>query len=262
MISSTSSSSRDPELVWPRVRRWVVAACVGVLLGLGLYWITQGHDRGAELRVAASNRALSVLIADGEQRVLVLNATGPQDARAVIGLLVQPWERDPSTLIVSADQDNEEAIWEALQRLSLQQAIVVGAPGADPDWIEIERYCRDNGIELSYVGVSTTVQMTRFLLTIEPPGPTTGSFLELDHGSVRALIELSGRPAFGRYHVSVSDSPRGSPVWTDLQIAGADSRSMERASMIVLQSGDRVDLAFEDDRISVRGRAAETLKSR
>ena len=122
-----------------------------------------------EMRIAATDRALSTLIVDGDNRVLILNANGPQDARSVIGTLSHPWETKPSTIIVSADQDNVEALWEALQRLEPRQLIVAGAPGADPDWLVIERHCQESGIDVSYLEFETEISVALLNMTIVPP---------------------------------------------------------------------------------------------
>ena len=259
MISSISSNSHDANLVWPRRQHWIVAIAVGLAFGGILLWTSARGSGGSELRVATGGSAPSALLIDGDQRILVLNSAGPQDARSVIGQLIQPWERDPSALIVSAEGNNEEAIWEALQRMAIKQMIVVGAPGSDPDWTTIERYCGDHDVELDYVGVRTTIQLTTIEMSIEPPNTESGSYLELTNGMVHVLIELSGRPEVGRFHVSVSGSAREGSVWSDIQIVSGAAPLSNRSSLIPLRGGDRIDLTIDRDRVRIRGRAGENL---
>jgi hypothetical protein len=213
------------------------------------------------MRIAATDRAVSTLIVDGENRVLILNANGPQDARSVIGTLSRPWEAKPSTVIVSADRGNVEALWEALQRLEPRQLIVAGAPGANPAWLAIERHCQESGINVSYLEFETEIPLAELKLTIVPPEQNSqqpaGSYVKIKYGTVTAAVELSDLPESNRFHLIVSNDTGPHDPWSDLLVATtrADESNAERT--ISLEPGERIDAVLAPDEIRIQGRPAQ-----
>lgn len=236
----------------------------GLALILGLAWLTTAGAATPELRIAATNRAVSAQLVDGEYRVLILNARDPRDARAVIGKLAQPWEPRPSTIIVGADRDNASALWEALHRVEPRQIIVAGAPGDSTDWSAIERHARERQIQISYLERPTAIELDSTTLTISPPidaGPISNpSFVEIGRAESLIAIELAGLPERGRYHLSVSAEPPGPHIWSSLAVTMNDSSPSGSGRTILLSPGERIDAVVEPDRLRIQGRPARDLQ--
>ncbi|CAN5529544.1 hypothetical protein BH23CHL2_BH23CHL2_11320 [soil metagenome] len=264
LISSTSRSSPAHNTVWPERRHWFVATTVGVALIIGLTWLTTAGAGTPELRIAATNRAVSAQIVDGEYRVLILNARDPRDARAVIGKLAQPWEPRPSTIIVGADRDNASALWEAVHRVEPQQIIVAGAPGDSTDWSAIERYARERQIQVSFLEKPTAIKLDSTTITVSPPidagSISNPSFVEIGRSESLIAVELAGLPQRGRYHLSVSAEPPGPHVWANLAVTMDDSTTSGRGRSILLRPGERIDTIVEPNRLRIQGRHARDLQ--
>lgn len=256
--SSISSRSQRPSTVWPERRHWAVGAICGLLLAAILIWPVVGGSQSPEIRIAGTSRALSVLVVDGDARILLLNANGPQDARSAIGTLNRLWESEPSIIVVGADRKNGEALWEALQRLRPRQLIVAGAPGGEPEWIMIERYCKDAGIEISYLEEQAAIQLPSIKLTIMPPDSARDapSWVEVQSGTISAAIGLGGLPDIGRRHLAITDARNSTGTWSDVQVLAGQSRGGESGRSIGLGPGERINVILEPDRIRIQGRPA------
>ena len=258
--SSTSSRSRHPSTSLPTRRHWLIGGLFGALLALLIAWMTTGNAGTPTIRVAGTERALSTLIVDGNNRVLLLNARGPQDARAVLGTLSRPWEPEPATVVAGADRDNAAAIWETLQRLRPRQLIIAGAPGADPAWNTIERYCRESGIEISYLEHRADIELPSVTVTVVPPDSTNEepSYVLVATGDVRAAAGLGGLPpSIGRLHLAVSSDARNVGVWSDVWITpGARPERLTAAPAIRIDPGERIDALLEPTKIRLQGAPA------
>lgn len=236
---------------------------MGAVLGVFLIWLqVSPSDDASGVRVAATDGALSAQIVDGETRILILNASGPQDGRSVLGKLNRPWEARPATVIVGADRQNiVEALWEVVQRLEPGQIIVVGAPGADTDWALLERYCRDHDIDLRFLDSETILDGPTVAVKIVPPledaSSGTGSYVEISRGNMSIGVELGSAPSGSRYHLIVADGAVPDAVWRDLQVTTNREDNPAGIHAILLDPGDRIDIRIQDDALAIRGKAAK-----
>lgn len=195
---------------------------------------------------------------DDELRLLILNARGPQDARSVLGLLSQPWEAEPTAIIVGVDSNNVEALWEALQRTSPAQLIVAGAPGDDDRWLAVERYCREQGIRISYLEHATEIVLPALTLVTIPPvtngDRSTTSYTRVESGQITIGIGLGGLPDVGRFHLTASAEPPDGTLRSDLHVFL--SRNQDDGGSIGLSTGDRINVTVDSDRLRISGRPA------
>ena len=256
-ISSTSRSFRLPDRYRPVRRHWIAGIACASILTIAAFWIAEQRASQPEIRVSATDQAISTQIVDGRQRILILNARGPQDARSVIGRLNRPWEPKPSTMIVDANRRHiAEAVWESIQRLPLQQIIVAGAPGDDPAWTTIDRHCRDHNIDLRFLDNQTTIRLESLQLMIHPPDDGSGfggGFVDISSGPLVVTIAMSGVPVHGRRHVIVGDRLPAESAWSDLSVVGESDFSELRARRMVLPVGDRIDIDVGIDQIRIEG---------
>ncbi len=248
----------------PTRREWIAGALCACVVAIMLFWSNVGSASSPELRIAASDGALSTLVIAGDQRILIMNAMGPQDARATIGLVRRPWEPEPTALVVSIDRNNGEAVWEALQRTEPAQLIVAGAPGDDALWSSIERYCRDNDIALSYLNAETEIALDTLTLTILPPRDTDqsnhASFARITGNDTAIVVGLGGLPATGHYHLAIgSDEP---PVRMRSEVALFASRNTTLPGAITLAPGESVRVRVDGAKLRIAGRPADAFDPR
>jgi hypothetical protein len=167
---------------------------VGCLLALltvivPLAAIDAASEDAPEVRVIAIRGRPTVLIADGDARVLILNTGDRERLRSALGRLGRPWEPDVQLLIAPADDDAAVGLWEALERSEPQQVIVTGLPGAAPLWQAIDNECRQRGITIRYLAGSVTVELGRLTLTVfGAEEGNAGAGVVVRRGAANALI--------------------------------------------------------------------------
>ena len=255
--SSTCNKSLHPSFIWPRRRHWIIGGVCAALVAALVTWTLADSSATPEIRVGGTERAVSALLVDGDDRILILNANGPQDARAVIGILSPPWEAAPSTVVVGADRVSPAALSEALQRLQPRQLIVAGAPGADPDWVALERFCRATGITVSYLDHEVEIALDAVTLTIVPTRNTAPSHLRVAFGATRVAVGLGGLPVgAGRFHLAISDRQFAPGSWSDVVVTSDSGDGAPAGRAIILRPGQRIDALIEPQRVRIQGRAA------
>ena len=171
--------------------------CVGVLAallvcGVPLYAISRAAPDQPELRVLATGDQLSALLADGDARVLIINARDRSVARSALGHLTRPWEPHITTLVAPANDNAAPGLLEALERTLPSSVVVVGAPGADPTWAEIERICGERAIALTIITDAASMATARLSVTFLADAAATGSgALIAQRGDISVLFALA-----------------------------------------------------------------------
>lgn len=249
---STSSRSTHPDGLRPRRRHWAAGIAAALALTLTVIWSGAGRDPGSELRVAATGDTLSASLVDGDHVIHFANAERPADARAALGVLARPWERQPGVVIAGASERIANGLWETLQRLSPRQLIVLGAPGDSEQWLTIERYCRDAGIELRYLESPTRLELTSLSVTLVPSESESHAIIA--NGQMRVALAVGGLPADGRYHALIGDGNVPASLSADLVVTptGIDPPG-DGVRTLTVEEGRRVTLVFEAAAIRVRG---------
>jgi hypothetical protein len=248
------------------IERWLSEAarrfgppCVGVLAtllvcGAPLYAFARTEPHEPELRVLATDKQLSALLADGNARVLIINAQDRSVARAALGRLTRPWEPDITTLVAPSRDDAAPGLLEALERTLPSAVVVVGLPGADPTWAEVERICRERGI--AYTIVADEAQLTTDTLSITMVAGATvtdSGALIAQRGDISVVIALGASRVAAHGQVLVSNSALSGASDSAVQLtsdphAGATQR-------VVVDDIRPVRLTIESERLRVSGGA-------
>lgn len=148
---------------------WIIAAiCAIIVFGGPLIAASALVERDPEIRIIRSGDSFSALIVTDAARALVVNSTDQRIARSTIGLLSRPWEPDPTTLIAPADDRAAAGLWEAMKHPGVQQILIVGLPGAEPIWAEIERESRSRNVMTTYIAEESLIEMGSLILTVAP----------------------------------------------------------------------------------------------
>jgi hypothetical protein len=227
-----------------------VAGILGALLAFSalLAVIAWLDDEPPQLRVSRTGGRLSTEIVDRDTRIFVVNSPDREDVRAALGRFTWPWQNGPQLLVAPPDREAAVGLWEALQRTDPARVIVAGVPGADPLWLEVERYCDEEGIELTFLTTSASLDTERLTITIigSPPEYPSPSSVVVRYGGANVVIALDERqPATeGQVLVSSAESPRTSArvvvtSWSEPRAADRDEVVVERREVveIVLDDG-------------------------
>lgn len=233
---------------------WVAGLLAGLLTFgmpfLLLEWLT---DDPPVVRVARTGGQLSALVADGDTRVLVVNADDREELRAALGKFGRPWEPRPRLLIAPPDDAAAVGLWEALQTTDPERVVVTGVPGADPLWAAIERRCRDAGIELTWLTDRLVVDTARLRLTIFGTAPDTraGSAVVVRRGGANVVLALDEREqrVAGQVLVTSAEEPR---TTADVVVTSrSEPHELTRDEVVV--GRDVVELVLDAQRVRVFG---------
>ena len=237
----------------PAMAGWLAMVSV-LLVPLGL--AAARSDPPPELRIIAAGQSLASLIVDRDARLLVIASNDRAEARAALGRLTRPWETDITTLVAPASDTAAPGLLEALARTAPGQVIVLGVPGAQPVWRELELECARRGIELTYVAGESqiTTQRLSMLLSGPLPGAKTPTSLALRRGGVGVLIAVDGGAVAERGQLLVSNGIAAAANGVAAQItstalAGAVSR-------VVVGDISPVRVVIEPDKLRIAGGAA------
>jgi hypothetical protein len=201
-----------------RIERWLGERarqygphCLGVLAAalvcaVPLYVMARAAPHEPEARVLATGEQLSALIADGDARVLIINARDRTVARSALGRLTRPWEPAITTLVAPADDAAAPGLLEALLRTQPSTVIVVNVPGADPTWAEIERICRERAIAFTIVADEARVATGKLNLTFLAGGAANDSGAVIaQRGDVSVLFALGHSPVSANGQLLISN---------------------------------------------------------
>jgi hypothetical protein len=217
-----------------------------------------------EVRLLETRGRISAAVADGKARVVVINSTDREVARAVAGHLYRPWEPAPQLLIAPSDDAAAPGLWELLARTSPQAVAVLGVPGANPLWTAIETACRQRGIALTWVAGEALVELDRVQLRLHAPVPEQpGSrYVEATRGAVRVTVLLDGEPPPGATAL-VSTRPTH-PAGVALVVSANRAARPLVGPEVVIGTREVVRLTLEEQRLRVYGgtyRAPERSES-
>jgi hypothetical protein len=235
----------------PRVTGIVVALLVFLIPVALLDWTS---DTPPEIRIIETRGRLSSLIVDGEARMLVIDSTDREVARAAAGSLSAPWEARPTIVIASSDDRAATGLWEILQGSTPRRLLISGVPGAHALWAEIERECARRGVELNYVTSHASVQTERLTILVtgvepERPGPLA---VVVRRGGANVVIALDGGspPIPGQVLVTSGDGLR-SPA--DLVVTPRRAVRQPGHHELLVGRGEQVRLILEADAIRAQG---------
>lgn len=234
-----------------RFRLWLVAvACALLTFSTPLIVISAFEQPDPELRVMWTGDAFSALLVTDSTRVLIVNSTSRGDTRSMTGHIARPWEADATTLIAPADDRAAVGLWEAMRHPAIKQVIVVGLPGREAVWSEIEKESRLRDIELSYVSSASTVELDDLSVVIEPEVLAIDvrrghSFVRLHLGTTRAQHQA---------HVSiVNTTPTATSTDAGVVILPSHRVDGIERSLVSVAAREVVNLVLEPDAIRIRG---------
>jgi hypothetical protein len=247
-MSSSTALTRIPLLAG------IVTMFVVLLAPLTVIAILE--DPEPELRIVSAWDRVTVLIADGDARVLVVSTTDREMARAMVGRVSRPWEPSPHLLISPADDGAAIGLWEILQRTGPGSVIVAGTPGADPLWHAIDRECRGRDIDLVYVAGRVAVATDRLLIEVSAPAPEVmgDRFVAVTRGSTRSVIALDSAVPDEPGNVLVT-SGNGDAANADLVISTDRAPRSSGGSVVVVGPREVVRVSLESSTIRIFGGA-------
>ncbi len=260
MYISSRPPHRDPLRLTRR--HWLAGAASGASLFLILGFSAARGPSTPQLHIVPTGDSLSALLRDGQYNILFMNAQSPMEARSSLGILRRPWEPSISVIVTDAQDRIARGIWEVLQRSKPEQLIVLGAPGDSDDWARIERFCRDERIEIRYLERATKIRLTATNLTLTPGDISrrgqSATFVEFSTSEMRILLQMGGTPQTGRYHAAVATSSIPEGLSSDLFIRTSTLPIRRSGSRTLLANpGRRLTIALEPARLRVRGGTLE-----
>lgn len=230
----------------------VVAMLAVLLIPLSVIAVLDSPE--PELRVSAAWGRVSVLITDGDERLLIINTDDREAARALAGRLYRPWEPGPSILIAPADDRAAIGLWELVQRVETGSVLVAGVPGADPLWDAIERHCRARGIDLVYVTGRATVDTSRLRVDVIGHGPelTGERVVSVQRGGIRAVIALDATVPTEPANVLITGAS-GHGTTSDLVITSDVASRSSLVHEVIVRSREVIRVSLEPELIRIYG---------
>ena len=229
-----------------------VATLVGLLtFSIPFLLIEAGRESHPELRVVNVGGRLSTFVMLDDARVLVMNVSDPRDANALLGRIRRPWDAGPSALVSSASPSAGAALLSTLEQTEPLQVIILGLPGAEPEWTAIERLCAERGVQLDYVSRSGTVRHAQAELWFES-GDSAAVIVRA--GGINIAIGLGGEYLSTQAAVVISDAEPPSSPHTRLLIRSEALTGPPVAVTELLVDRDQsISLVLEPFRVVARG---------
>ena len=237
--------------LWRDWRSLAIAGAVALLVAAAgapvALWLTRPGQ--AQLLIVNARDRPSVMIEDGDGRVLILNTDDREEALSLSGRLSPVLASGPGVVIAPPDDRFAPALLAVVEQLRPAQVIVAGAPGAAPDWTAVEQAARRLGVELRYTGGMAAFDgPTLRVAVIGTRDDEQAAAVVVRRGGASVVIALSaGRvPAPGQVLVT---GERESGADADLVIATDSGGPSERLEVVV-ERRDVVRVAL--DRTAVR----------
>jgi hypothetical protein len=238
-------------------RRWITfelasAALVGLLtFGIPLLLVEARRASHPELRVVEVGGRLSTYIMLDDARVLIINVSDPRDAHALLGRIRRPWEPGPSAIVASASGDSAAALLSTIEQTEPAQVIILGLPGAEPEWTILERACEQRAIELEYVPAIGVIRHQQADLSIES-GERAAVVVSVD--AISVVIGLGDQYPSARAAVVVSDTEPPAAVHASLLVRSQPlTQGAAGATELLVERNQSITLVIEPDRIVARG---------
>ncbi|MFW6074899.1 MAG: hypothetical protein ACOC9Y_04840 [Chloroflexota bacterium] len=236
-------------------RRWIGPAA-GLLVSLvivtlPLILLEFRNEPATTLRLAVTGERISGLFADGSTRVLIMDSASRSDARSVTGRFSRPWE-DEIDVIISPSSDFATAgLIEAMDQHPDARVIVAGVPGADQNWLEIERSVSDG--DLTFVDTTASFALEQSTVTVIGAGNSGSGVLIQSMGAhVFHQFDEGQPPALLDALVTSNSSPASTPVTFHSASMGSPPRPTDGAA-VALDRRQVVALHFERDALRVEG---------
>lgn len=231
----------------------VAAVSAIIVFGIPLMVASAMVERDPEIRVIRTGDSFSALIVTDAVRALVVNSTDQRVTRSSIGLLARPWEPDPSLLIASADDRAAVGLWEAMKHPAVEQVFVVGLPGAEPIWTEIEREGRTRNIEIVYIAETSVIDMEPLTLTVTPQSSDSSPSISVRRGNTLVGYALNTDSPNVQSNVAVLNAIPDRKVPSDLVIVFRNPGQQMNGHTIVAGSREVIRLLLGVDEVRARG---------
>ncbi len=234
-------------------RPWLVACVAAAIFFLmPLAFITATVSQQPEIRIAygeARTDAFSALVVTGEVRILMINSTDRRTARSIIGTLARPWEPPYSVVIAPAGDQTFAGVHEAVRNPAITQVIIVGIPGANPEWTALERELANRDIDLHYAGGPVEINPEPLQMTIQPGGQD--AHIIVRNGQAVVLLALGVQTPPFPAHLTVANQTPESHGEVDLvMLALAVEFS---GGTVGVERSKRMTVTLLEQRIEIEG---------
>lgn len=206
------------------------------------------------LELIRTRSSFSGMIQSSDHRVMFSTAWSPADARSFYGDVTTPWDPRPASLIVPASDTVAAGTLELLERAKPRQLVVLGVPGASPDWTAVERTARANDVQLVWVTELVTFDVGQ--------GRVTGIAGEGGDGSVADLlvqgpggtviIKLGSSSSGLESDISIRSTGE-EMTSARLEIRGAGSTADEGVPTVEVRPGAKANITFAVEGLKVTG---------
>jgi hypothetical protein len=181
---------------------------------------------------------------------LIVGASDPRQAVEALGRLAGPLEPDVTTLLSVADDDLAAGLYQALLHTSPSQLVLLGVPGANPVWTEIEVECRRRGIILNYASGTALVETARLRLILDAPteNEAKAASVTISRGTAVLTIAFGTSPPAAVGHVLVTARARKGDF---AAIVTASASSVGDVAQVVVDRRERVRIEFQPKRLRI-----------
>jgi hypothetical protein len=241
------------EAARPPRRAWIVIVAFALLtFGVPFSLMTLTNEQPVELRLIATDDFFSGLFVSDSGRVLLVNTSDRAEARGLPGRLALPWEPRPSVILTTGRDENAGSAWEALLASGAGRLVVVGIPGASPSWAELEEFCREENIQITYVAESSRIGIGELALTLLGPGESGDRTMALVARVDEANVAVSLDNMFVPVSAQVSVGNGGGNPGAALEIRTALPTESE-VPVVFVDDDEIVRLVFAGTKVHVRG---------
>jgi hypothetical protein len=245
-----------------RSRFWLIGASFALLVfALPLAAMNLTASQNLELRLIMTGSHVTILLVTDSSRTLITNSSDRAATRSAIGYLARPWEPGITTLVTPANDRAAIGLWEALRLPSVRQVVIIGLPGNDPLWSDIERECRERDIDLVYVGSPVTTNVDQMTLRMFPADVDQPGSMTVEYNGVVTAVALELTvPEISAHALIANRRPESNPV-ADLLVLPSTQLQAHQANAVYVREREVVVLRVTESAIAVsngRFKAAAT----
>lgn len=203
-------------------------------------------------RLAVTGNRISALHVDSEHRVLIINSSSRADARAFPGQVSRPWEDGADVIIAPANDFAAPGIIESVERMPDARVIVAGIPGADQNWLTLERSVNDDRLTFVDTYAGFNLENSHVLITGSSSNNGPGVLIRANSASLFMKFDDASPPPFADVVVTGPEIPQSVPVTIRPRHLETPEIPVE-GSVVTLNRGETATLVFEPGTIRVRG---------